>query len=276
MAKKIQTTPRVPIYLRRSPVTELSAKPRDVRDQKLPAKRIVLHVTGRQTYLNAKKAKQPPLERIEEYFTKDGNPFAHYAIDPWGRRLQIAEESERPWAQGWAKYGGKKKLFKELEEGKRIAPNDWQSHWRVSLNFNPFQTFVQTVLGGVDTPNDRSIAIEFIQYGNQFKLTEAQYYSGHILMRDIALRHEMPFDFDCDDRQSFFGHEDVDPWGRMDKNGQGWDPGAIRDKPRFCWHCMLTLDFSHLDYIGRLPPVNRRTGLCRCILPTPPMPEWAR
>lgn len=34
--------------------------------------------------------------------------------------------------------------------------------------------------------------------------------------------------------KSFLGHEDIDAYARWQKSG-GWDPGSLRDRPRFSW-----------------------------------------
>jgi len=260
-----------------SPIARLTAKPRDVRNQELPAKRIVCHITGTSTYINAAKRQQPPLARIEDYFDNVGNPFAHYTIDPWGRVVQHASERERAWSQGWGGLGGRTGALN------KVAPSWWVETHGVDGIAKLFPAEF-----GIRTPNDRAVSIEFIQFQHgeflaprrgrakkwasvgpkNYKLTIAQYFMGNLLMHDIALRHGMtwpiptPHEHIARAACGFLGHEDCDPWGRGHAKSGGWDPGALRKQPRFCWFCILTLDFA-------------RCG-CNCVIPTPVIPEWAR
>jgi hypothetical protein len=254
--------PPANLIINASPLATLVKRSRDVRDQKLPAIIIVDHITGRATWNNAEKYKQDPLTRLDNYFTKDGKPFAHYCIGPWGRIVQIAYERERPWAQGLS-YG----------QALQPAPSFWKDYWGVQrgllsvvhLMGELHRAYGDDPNGNFHSPNDRSIAIEHVQYGNGFKLTGMQYRMSHMLHLDIAMRHGMDMAgvLDWRHRLQVLGHEDVNPWERGTKAG-GWDPGALRAKPRFCWRCLLTLDFTHGGQLARCPAVRK----------TPEMPRW--
>lgn len=243
-------------------------KSRDVRNQSRIL-RIYLHITGRATWNHAVKYKQHPLARLENYFTARGNPFAHYAIDPWGRIAQFAEESERPWAQGWGAYGGRSGLESKLKSGELVVPEWWYASmadrsrpWKLA---SP-SLFNQVARG--KTPNDDSVAIEMIQYGNQFKLTTTQYFAAYVLCLDICTRHLLPFG-----PMTIRGHEDADPWGRGNRYG-GWDPGAgrVNGKPRWCWEAFFNIatgmPCEHAQH-----RVERR-NLCRAVRATPERPKW--
>lgn len=248
-----------------SPLARPARKMRDVSDQPYPARRVVLHITGLSTYLNAAKAKVPPLSRIEWYFTQEGNPFAHYVIDPWGHILQIAEEDEKPWAQGWGAFGGKTGLARALKMGQLEVPAWWTQYWHMqSDSDHSFRTPLDLLFPGDNSPNNRAIAIEFIQYAGRYLLTAAQYGAGHMLIRDIALRHGITLPAGGPSME-LLGHEDCNPWERGTAEG-GWDPGAQRDKPRFCWQTMCRLACGDTD-AGRS---------CRMIIPTPTIPDWAK
>jgi hypothetical protein len=277
MPKKIDITPNILIN---SPLAKRAKKLRDVRNQILPVNRIVVHIVGTGTYIRAMIAKQPPLDRVEAYFDNRGVPFAHYTIDPWGRIRQHAEEIERPWSQGWGGLGGRKKLLADLKSGKRKLPDWWKdghAGWTAGGDDEAMQDLFQE-----DTPNDRSISIEFLQWQpgkivrkkyvgmRNYKLTMAQYLIGNLLARDIAIRHgkilpESDMDRACINEgwMQVLGHEDCDPWGRGKPKTGGWDPGALRPKgKRFCWDCFLGLYFNSCN--------------CGCVIPTPPMPDWAK
>lgn len=224
-------------------------------------------------------AKQPPLDRVEDYFDNTGVPFAIYTVDPWGRIRQHAEEIERPWSQGWGGLGGRSKLMADLKSGKREIPDWWKdehSGWTASSDDELMRDLFPS-----DTPNDRSVSIEFVQWQpgkivrgkyvgkRNYKLTIAQYMIGNLLARDIAIRHGKNFPGSALERTDGYdviqllGHEDCDPWGRGKPKTGGWDPGALRPKgKRFCWECFITLDFNNCN--------------CGCVIPTPEMPEWAK
>lgn len=276
--KKVSTIPNI---VPASPLASPAKRPRDVRDQKLPAQRIVCHITGTPTYINAAKRGIPPLDHLEDYFDDAGNPFAHYSVDPWGRIRCHVLENETPWAQGWSGLGGRVKLLEDLRSGKRDMPLWWSNEYP--------DLFEETVADALErvfpegTPNDRSVAVEFIQWQKgraeaisnlpgakrvwipqgpkNYKLTVAQYLAGNMLLHDIALRHGIPWPESAAERApAFLGHEDCDPWGRGTKAG-GWDPGSLRGSPRFCWDCMLFL---------------RDLNGCKCVIKTPECPKWAR
>ena len=229
-------------------------------------RRGVLHITGRTTYLNAEKKQKPPLEYLGyDNFLLPGHSFSNYAIDPWGTIAVYAPENIRPWSQGWGKYGGKKLLMSRIHSGEYVVPDWWFDNWvgRAGLEKNRVVGNLDDLVYSDDnSPNSRSFSVEFIQYGNQYLLTEAQYISGHALCLEVCLRNGIPFASPW-----MLGHEDIDPFlyppGRGDRHG-GWDPGARRVKPRFCWRCMLTGNREHSG------------TLCNCILPTPEKPEWAQ
>lgn len=280
---KTDTTPNILIN---SPLAKRAKKLRDVRNQKLPAERIVVHITGTSTFINAMKRKRSPLDQVEDYFDNAGNPFAHYTVDPWGRIRQHAEEIERPWSQGWGALGGRKKLLKDLENAKRIVPDWWFIEHGLGQEIHRKtndQKDSMKLLFPTGTPNDRSVSIEFIQWQpgkvvrkkyvgkRNYKLTMAQYLIGNLLTRDIAIRHGKTFPEFPEERHRtnhgqrmlLLGHEDCDPWGRGKAKTGGWDPGALRPKgKRFCWECFFTLDFNYCD--------------CKCVIPTPKMPDWAK
>ena len=248
-----------------SPFAELfDDTPRDTKDQELPALRIVVHITGRATYNNAEKHKEPPLKRLGEYFDKRGRPYAHYSVDPWGRIACHARETETPYSQGWAAYGGASGILAKIKDGELVVPDWWLATWGpgASALLGPFSDPVQLLrdVGAgsreLTSPNQRAVTIEFIQYGNQYKLTVAQYVWGSVLIDDIARRHGIP-----KSPARILGHEDFDPWGRGSKSG-GWDPGARRtySDVRFSYEAMMH------------PPLGIASGVA---IMTPLMPDWA-
>lgn len=219
--------------------------------------RVVVHVTGRATYLNAKKQQLSPLVHlgINNFLVPGGGRRAHYAVDPWGSVGCYAPENQRPMAQGWNTYKtaykgytGRDGVKRGLAAGQLVIPAWWQKAWAL------LQDPRDLLQPKADSPNYRAVAVEFILFDNQYLLTEAQYATGFMLLADICSRNDIPLD-----PKHVYGHEDVDPWGRGDAAG-GWDPGAARAQPRVGWGGLLGqpwLDASAL------------------VLPTPEKPPWA-
>lgn len=279
-----------------SPLAYLVPCPRITKKQISP-RRVVVHITGTSTYINAASRGLPPLDYLyKKHFGVRGHVFAHYTVDPWGRIYQYASEQHRSWAQGWSgRYGTYQQLLTSLQSGERVPPEWWLRIWNPTLRelavlgFPRFKRrrvpHTRTPLDLIvpaTSPNTRTVSIEFIQYqpgpvlrwelgtsrykkvhrrlSHNRKLTFAQYSAGGALIKDICFRHAIPLL-----KGFILGHEDIDPWGRGTPSG-GWDPGAHRKVPRFSWEEML----------GQIPPQipsSTRKNIC---LPTPPIPPWAR
>jgi len=233
----------------------------------------VLHITGRTTYLRAESRRLSPLKYLGyNNMLRPGNSFSHYAIDPWGTIAVFAPEYIRPWSQGWSKYNGKDTLMERILSGELVLPDWWKAAWVGHKGLEKdavVRNLDDLIFSDASGPNERTFSVEFIQYGNQYLLTEAQYRSGYTLCLEVCTRNGIPLA-----PPFVLGHEDVDPFpyppGRGGKGG-GWDPGARRKKPRFCWTCMFTNDFYHSD-----PQGGNDKRLCKCVLPTPEQPEWAK
>lgn len=236
-----------------------------LRQQDVPRQGYV-HITSRKTYMRAESKKLPPLKYLGYHgMLKPGNSFSHYAIDPWGVRGLFAPEHIQAWSQGWGKYGGKIKLISRTRAGELVIPDWWNDAWlgkKSVIKDHTIENLGDMLYPDVNSPNTRSFSCEFIQWNNQYLLTEAQYISGHELFLEVCARNGIPFA-----HPFVLGHEDVDPFkyppGRGDKHG-GWDPGARRAKPRFCWTCFFTNNFHHDG------------SYCKCVLPTPEQPIWAK
>jgi len=230
--------------------------------------RVYLHITGRQTWLNAKRVQQCPLDRLGRIlFEKPGYPaFSTYSMDPWGRARCHGGEDMRSWAQGY-----KRGTHKKIQDGRLLPPRWWVEAWAdVDMNMGLVEREHEDLvtvaspldlLGGQTSPNKYSVSIEFVQWGGQTRLTQAQYINGADLVLDICHRHDIPHN-----RLHVLGHEDVTPWWRDDAGG-GWDPGAHRVDQRFDWETMLCLPLSNEQ--------RARELLVRSsVYPTPKRPGW--
>ena len=240
---------------------------RSTKGQTMPALTVVNHITGRDTYNHAAKALIPPLKQLDGYFGTAGNPFAHYSVDPWGRIGCHASELQTPWAQGWAAYAGMLGMRQKIATGTLTVPKWWLAFW---LGYKKpwmdpadpkaaIKSPVDLLPPGTQTPNERSIAIEFIQWGNQLKLTVAQYKAGAALLLDICTRHSIPM---CPPYVR--GHESCDPWSRGTATG-GWDPGELRPNPTFSFALLVS------------PPSEEDASADGAVcIATPEMPDWAK
>lgn len=237
----------------------IPSKLRNEGAAKMPLRRGVIHITGRDTWLNAQKRGMPSLKHLgDNNFLIDGADFSHYAVDPWGRIAVYAAEDTTSWAQGWNALGGKSAV------AEMTPPSWWTATWK-SVHSISRQTNVSRVTdlifvddGGANT---RAFSIEFIQYGNQLLLTEAQYYYGSRLIQNICRRHGIP-----PAPPYVVGHEDVNPWERGSQYG-GWDPGARGTGNSFCWNCMLASS----------PRTAASSALkSGMAIKTPVMPDWEK
>lgn len=232
-----------------SPLARVSSKRRTSGTKQKRIVRVVVHITGMQTYLNAKKAKEAPLARLEDYFTTPDvgaryQTFSHYGVDPWGQIVCFADETLRPRSQSWSALGGRAGV------AARRPPDWWLDKWQKP----PYGFTRVTDMIREATPNQDAASIEFIQYGGQPCLTMAQYDAGHNLINDICRRNGFVMN-----ERNVLGHEDVDPWGRGNAGG-GWDPGARRVQLTFDWNRIFGAS------------VETTEG----VIPTPVQQEWER
>lgn len=198
------------------------------RDEDL-ATAVCIHITGKATYRNAKKAKQDPLWRLARYFVTGKSACSHYGIGGDGTIQAFTDEDNR---SNHAIYGSGKGRKHAL---KWDPPRWWIEEWTdIDLNFGLLEaeyTELQTIEHPCDlvptTPNGSCISIEIIQVENQLCPTPEQMIALTFLVGDICRRQKIPTN-----RLGILGHEDLVPWTRGNAGG-GWDPGFVRDKPTF-------------------------------------------
>lgn len=192
---------------------------------------ICVHTTGRGVVERGREQGRPPIEAALEYYSESAGP--HYVIDRDGTIYQIQADDLRG-----AHIGVTARERADYLSGAWItalgknmaAMTRWRRRWP---DYDSPQHLYPT-----QSPNACYIGIELIplpredvgQDGSWY--TTAQMRMLALLCVDIARRHEFPDDWDETPR--LVGHEDVDAYGRWDKGG-GWDPGALRRRPRFDW-----------------------------------------
>lgn len=88
------------------------------------------------------------------------------------------------------------------------------------------------------SPNDCYVGVEMLpllkstEEGHWF--TPEQHESLRCLYEQLALMYRWPLCNLSLPNTRFLGHEDIDAYARWQKSG-GWDPGALRESPRFSW-----------------------------------------
>lgn len=225
--------------MQRSRVAVLIENHRDVRDRSRPEPwGLCIHQTGRGIVERAKQSGADPLSFALSFYA--GSPaFAHYLIGWKGETFQIALDNERAPHAGISRR--ERKLYRSGAWKKKVSPaalDLWQRRW-------PFQD--PTELYPTTSPNDSYLGVELLPLADR-TFTDAQYRALVALWRDIEDRHGI----DLLDDGRLVGHEDIEPLSRWNKGG-GWDPGALRRKPRF--------SLTHLieGYVLRLGPSAFRT-----------------
>lgn len=218
----------------RSPLANFVDNPRDVRNRPTPKPwGLMVHTTGRGIIKRARKLNTTPLEAAVALYTEIGQPFAHYVMDQDGTIIQIADEREAAWHAGIP--AAQRKLYGSGKWREKVPTRPyvyWLEHWGlVHKKLSP------TDLYPTASPNQAYVGIELIP-NRRATFSEAQYRSLSEFGREFFVeRHKIVSVFPGMGplpTPRFLGHEDVEPLERWEKVG-GWDPGALRAKPRFDW-----------------------------------------
>lgn len=189
---------------------------------------VCVHTTGRGLTERAIRMGVPALELAEKFYTTPGAAFAHYVIAQTGEAVQIADERERAWHSGIPKR--ERLLYTSGRWRDKVAPKvleRWEMRW------DDMESPMDLFPG--NSANDAYLGIELIPLmsddakGGWF--TDEQYYALSHLLSDISIRYGI----DVWEDSRLVGHEDLEPLTRWDDKG-GWDPGALRLRPRFHWN----------------------------------------
>lgn len=199
---------------------------------------VLIHTTGRGVLASAALRRKTPMEvavkvYINMQFGSEGYKWGGptYVIDGGGKIAQLAPDDIRTNHCGGpnrAKYISGE--WKQLVSQKTLEL--WTKAW--APRPHPYSLFPSR------SPNDDMVGIELIPTITA-RYTDAQMAALVDLVADIGKRAKWPDKWWRGSR--LVGHEDVDPISRSDKGG-GYDPGYLRDKPRF--------DFAALrDRLGK-------------------------
>lgn len=242
---------------------------------------LVVHTTGGSLPGRAITNNIYPTQQAINWYTrgrkkKSFHGGCHY-INGWqgyggGDLIQIANEREKAWGVSTTKQRksiNNKRFEKDLPEE---LVKHWKKRWP---NFaDPLD-----LLPGKEYPNNCYIHVEctpvyyFInkkaivskEYPPMrvgLRFTKAQHDTIAYLACDIAIRNGWPLNEEWWRTSRLVGHEDLSPITRKDKR-EGWDPGALRDKPYFDWDYVYNkiIEIKNSGY--KLPgqnPISNTSG----------------
>lgn len=213
---------------------------RDIRDRTAPVYGVAVHCTGSGIVEEALKAHCDPFElACERYANAQRQPyFAHHIIGYDGRIAQVADEHEDAQHVGFP--AADRAAFLDGSWSARLGPGyvtRWRARWpgvKSPAHLFPGSS-TNNVLVGMELlvwvpgcPGERP--------AGSLRYTPAQHESAGLLAADIADRWDFPVGWQRTGRLA--AHEDLNPLARV-KDGQGWDPGVLRDSPWFDWRTML-------------------------------------
>lgn len=203
-------------------------KIRKIRTRRLVAKGAVVHMCGRDILRKALRKKQDPLERVLNHFKGTGGVHAMIWHD--GSIHQFL-----PWDIQGAHAGVSRKEKRLYRSGawENLVVRDTLKRW---LFKHPGIDNPLDLTGG-ESPNLSTHGIELapllVARPNGEWYTDAQYEALAELLAFLRARSDVEY--------FQIGHEDTNPlrrWYRKDQKVKypgGWDPGALKEKPRFRW-----------------------------------------
>lgn len=187
---------------------------------------LCVHTTGRTLAIKAQEQKVTPMARAVKVYSQGA--FPHYVIDWQGNLVQIADETVR------AAHAAISRV-----EQRQYRSGIWAAQvtkaalarWRAT---HPGVDSPLDLFPG-RSPNSSYIGVELIPMleadedtGSWF--TEEQYQMAAYLVDDLTVRYGITIS-----GPRLVGHEDLEPLTRWNRGG-GWDPGALRAKPRWLWN----------------------------------------
>lgn len=206
---------------------------------------LMVHTTGSGIVGQALAKKRDPLEHAVEYYLKPDSYHPAY-VGGWdGAVVQVASELIR--APHAAVVRERPDFLSGAWERKVSAATllAWRRAWPAFLG--PHALYPGT------SANDAYVGLELLPLsgpdapppafpGSSFTL--AQHQLVVLLGNDLAARWRWPLRWPAGPR--LLGHEDVNPLTRNDKGG-GWDPGALRARPRFAWRWVRAMCAGAVD-----------------------------
>lgn len=192
---------------------------------------LCVHTMGRGIVERAKRQGRPVIELALEWYRAPEQSGVHYCIDYEGNVCQMLEDTIRGAHVG---ISAAERLSYLSGRWRKTAPalgvELWDDRWpayRSPQHLYPTRS-----------PNACYVGVELAPLPSELVgpdglwFTREQHQAVSALARDLATRHSWPDGWERSPR--ILGHEDIDAYARW-KNGQGWDPGSLRTRPRFDW-----------------------------------------
>jgi len=189
---------------------------------------LLIHTSGRGIVARAVKERVPAIVLALAWYRRKSG--VHYLIGYDGTIYQMLEDDRRGAHVGVSALDRMRYLSgRWLKRVKARAVELWRSRWK---GYKSPQHLYPT-----KSPNSCYIGVEMVPLEEPDEdsglwFTEAQHEAVAQLANDLAKRHGWPENWKETPR--LVGHEDVSPLTRWDNQG-GWDPGALRPRPRFSW-----------------------------------------
>lgn len=195
----------------------------------------LVHTSGRGIIDRAERKRVSPISLALAWYRSKGS--VHYVIDHDGTIFQMLDDDRRGAHVGislrerLSYLSGRWIINKKIPFKARLL---WKNRWP---DFKSPQHLYPT-----KSPNACYIGVELLPLANEdvepggLWFTPAQHAAVRDLALDLAGRHGWPEGWMGTPR--LVGHEDVDAFARWDGRG-GWDPGAMRIRPRFSWDLVL-------------------------------------
>ena len=204
---------------------------------------LCFHTSGRTIVQRAVDQGKRPIDLALKHYRRTG--AAHFVIDHDGTIYQLLDTEIRGAHVGLPRKWRKRYLsgaWRAIMRAKGLALSLelWDKRW-------PGLKSPQHMFPG-KTPNGAYLGAEFLPLlkpqadGTWF--SDAQYSAGRALWRELSRVHYWPLPcFELMHAQGLGyarapAHEDLTPHSRWNRRG-GWDPGALRRKPRWNWHKVL-------------------------------------
>ena len=195
---------------------------------------LLVHTSGRGIVARANKERVPAIVLALLWYQRKSG--VHYVVGWDGTVHQMLEDDRRGAHVGVSlidrsRYLSGRWLRNKVIKGRAV--DLWRRRWK---GYKSPQHLYPT-----QSPNSCYIGIEMVPLEEEdpetgLWFTDAQHAAVAALAEDLAERHDWPENWKETPR--LLGHEDVSPLTRWDNQG-GWDPGALRPRPRWSWARML-------------------------------------
>lgn len=190
-----------------------------------------VHTTGRGILARAHREDMEPIEAALKWYRAIRRSGVHYVTDYDGCIYQMLDDNIRGAHIGLSRRDRQDYLSGRWTIGQSAeALAMWRARW-------PGKKSPQH-LYPTRSPNGCYVGVELLPLAAEdvgddgLWFTPAQHVAVRNLAWDLAHRHRWPEGWQWSAR--LLGHEDLTPHSRWQLRG-GWDPGALRDIPRFGW-----------------------------------------